>query len=157
MKTSAKGQKFIQCWETLALERYWDKNDGWTIGWGHLIKKGEKMLMKVTKEEADEILRKDLKYFESFLDVAVKVKLTQQQFDALVSLVFNIGVGQFIGSTLLKRLNEGDYEGAADQFKWWRKDDGKVVNGLVTRRAQETDIFKNGVYTYTHTKGGSNE
>lgn len=150
MKTSEAGQKFIQCWERLMLKKYWDAEDGWTIGWGHLIKVGELIPDEITLEKAQQLLATDLKYTEDAIGIAVKVKLTQQQFDALVSLVFNIGVGQFLGSTLLKRLNAKDYEGAASQFKWWRKDDGKVVRGLEKRRAQETLIFNTGVYEYTH-------
>ena len=150
MKASDACLKFIQGWEKLALKRYWDNKDGWTIGWGHLIKPGEQITGIITREKADEIFKRDLKYFERAVEVAVKVPLTQQQFDALVSLTFNIGVGHLLGSTLLKRLNEGDYQGAADQFKWWRMDDGKVVKGLEKRRAQEVDIFLKGVYDHTH-------
>lgn len=150
MKTSDNGIKFIECWEVLKLKRYWDKNDGWTIGWGHLVKKGETIPSVITMDQAVDLLKKDLKYTEDFIGVAVKVPLTQQQFDALVSLVFNIGTGHFLSSTLLKCLNKKDYKKASEQFKWWRLDDGKRSAGLEKRRAQEVDIFNNGVYTYTH-------
>jgi len=150
MRLSDEGAKFIQCWEALKLDRYWDNEDGWTIGWGHLIKPTEQLPNTITVEKAVELFKTDVMWAEDFVDKVVKVPLTQQQFDALVSLVFNIGASRFYDSTLLKLLNKGKYNKAADQFRWWRLDDGKVSNGLVKRRAQETDIFLNGIYQYEH-------
>jgi lysozyme len=149
MKTSPEGIKFIQSWEALRLKRYLDPNDGWTIGWGHLIKKEESIPSTITKETADKILTSDLAYTEGYIN-QIGLQLTQNQFDALVSFVFNIGTRAFRRSTLYKLLLQGSYREAAKQFKRWRYDNGKVVEGLLKRRVQETNIFTQGFYTYTH-------
>jgi lysozyme len=86
-------------------------------------------------------MQHDLKIFERAVNGAVKVPLTQNQFDALVSLSYNIGVGAFKKSTLLKKLNSGDYKGAANQFDVWVNAGGKRLAGLVRRRAIEKKLF----------------
>ena len=101
------------------------------------VKKGD----KCTLEQAKEYFAHDLKRFESSVNNLVKVPLTQNQFDALVSLTYNIGSGNFASSTLLKKLNAKDYQGAADQFPRWNKAKGKVLNGLTRRRAAERALF----------------
>lgn len=83
----------------------------------------------------------DLKRFEQAVSRAVQVPLSQNQFDALVSLAYNIGINAFQNSTLLKRLNTLDYIAAAQQFDVWIKAGGKTVQGLVNRRAVEKDLF----------------
>jgi|WetSurMetagenome_2_1015567.scaffolds.fasta_scaffold1282648_1 lysozyme len=150
MKISDKGIKFIQGWEALRPKKYWDDNDGWTIGWGHLIKDNENIPNIITLEQATELLKNDLIYFENIINKYVSIVLTQNQFDALVSLVFNIGEVNFRKSTLLKKLNLCDFEGAGNQFWLWRKDDGKIVEGLVKRRTQEKDVFVKNIYKYEH-------
>ena len=84
----------------------------------------------------------DLKKFESAVNTAVVVPINQNQFDALVSLTYNIGIKAFKNSTLLKKLNVGDIRGAAAQFDVWINDGGKVVQGLVNRRAVERKLFE---------------
>lgn len=130
--------------EGLGLVAYLDPVGVWTIGYGDTgtdVVKG----LTITKEEAEERLRKRLVEFEGYVNRAVKVKLTQNQFDALVSLVYNIGPTNFNDSTLLRKLNAGDYAGAADQFLVWNKGrvDGKlvVISGLVNRRNAERQLF----------------
>lgn len=130
--------------EGLRLVAYLDSVGVWTIGYGDTgtdVVKG----LTITKEEAEERLRKRLVEFEGYVNRAVKVKLTQNQFDALVSLVYNIGPTNFNDSTLLRKLNAGDYAGAADQFLVWNKGrvDGKlvVISGLVNRRNAERQLF----------------
>ena len=79
--------------------------------------------------------------FELTVNSSVKVPINQNQFDALVSLAFNIGGPNFAGSTLVKKLNSGDPRGAADQFPRWKFADGKEMRGLVRRRAAERELF----------------
>lgn len=130
--------------EGLRLVAYLDSVGVWTIGYGDTgpdVVKG----LTITKVQAEERLRKRLREFEGYINRAVKVKLTQNQFDALVSLVYNIGPTNFNASTLLRKLNASDYVGAADQFLVWNKGrvDGKlvVINGLTNRRHEERELF----------------
>ena len=116
----------------------------WTIGIGTTVypnglkvKKGD----KCTQEQALEYLQHDLKSFEKTVNDSVKVPLSQNQFDALVSLAYNIGSAAFKNSTLLKKLNAKDFTGAADQFLRWNKGGGKVLKGLVRRRDAERALF----------------
>lgn len=132
--------------EKLVLYAYMPtKNDVWTIGYGHT--KGVKQGDKITPEQAEVFLREDLADAENCVKQNVKVPLTQNQFDALVSLVFNIGGGNFRGSTVLRKLNAKDYAGAADAFLMWNKQRNKVtkefvvLNGLVKRRKRERELF----------------
>lgn len=143
---SAPGLQIIKDHEALRLTAYKPTpNDVWTIGWGHT--KTAKQGMVITKEKAEELLKGDVRWVEEALKKHVKVPLNQNQFDSLSSLVFNIGETNFSGSTLLKRLNQSDYLGAADQFLVWNKQRNKktgqleVLNGLVKRRAQERELF----------------
>lgn len=130
--------------EGLRLVAYLDSVGVWTIGYGDTgpdVVKG----LTITKEEAEKRLRKRLVEFEGYINTYVKVPLKQHQFDALVSLVYNIGPTNFKTSTLLKKLNAGDYTGAADQFLAYNKGrvDGKlvVIKGLANRRAKERKQF----------------
>lgn len=97
--------------------------------------------MKITAAGADAILRADLVKFEQGVVKAVKVPLTQSQFDALVSFTFNLGPGSLGKSMLLHKLNAGDYTGAAAEFPKWNKSNGKVLAGLTRRRADEQALF----------------
>lgn len=113
-----------------------------TIGVGHVIRPGESFPVKgLTESEATELLCKDMEKFEARVLDLVTVPITQNQYDALLSLVFNIGAGAFEKSTLLKKLNAGDYEGAANEFTRWTRGGGKVLPGLVKRRAAEKALF----------------
>ena len=126
--------------EGLRLEAYLPTpNDVWTIGYGHThtTQKG----MKITEGQAESLLRKDITWVEKAVNKLVVVPLTQNQFDALSSLVFNIGEGGFSSSTLLRLLNVGDYEGSANQFLRWNKQKGRVLNGLTKRREEERKLF----------------
>lgn len=132
--------KIIKDIEELRLEAYLPtKDDVWTIGWGHTkdVYKG----MKITVEQAEQFFREDIAWAEAAVNNYVKVGLTQNQFDALVSFVFNIGTTHFKKSTALKRLNAGNYEGAAEAMKWWNKQKGKVLRGLINRRNEEVELF----------------
>lgn len=142
--TSQVGINLITSFEDLKLNAYDDGVGVWTIGFGTTVypngvkvKRGD----TCTKAEAVSFFEHDLRRFEAAVNGAVKVPLTQSQFDALVSLTYNIGENAFKSSTLLKKLNAKDYVGAADQFPRWNKGGGKVMKGLVRRRAAERELF----------------
>ena len=144
MTTSRVGINLITSFEDLVLTAYDDGVGVWTIGYGTTVypngikvKKGD----VCTLEQAKAFFTYDLKRFEAAVNSAVKVPLSQNQFDALVSLAYNIGEKAFKDSTLVKKLNAGDYFGAAEQFKVWNIGGGKVMNGLVRRRAAEAELF----------------
>lgn len=144
MKTSQAGIDLIHSFESLRLKAYPDpgSKDGKpvTMGWGSTgpdIKLG----MTWTKEQADERFAKDLARFEIGVSKAVSVELKQHQFDALVSFAYNVGLANFLSSTLLKMLNGGYYSNAAIQFGKWIFNDGKIMKGLVRRREAERKMF----------------
>jgi lysozyme len=137
--TSLKGLEFTGSSEGLRLHAYQDTGGVWTIGYGHTkdVKEGD----TCTKEQALQWLSEDLQEAERIVHWLVKVPLTQGQFDALVDFVFNLGGSQFASSTLLKQLNGGLYEAAAEQFKRWVYDNGKVQPGLVKRAYGRKQMF----------------
>lgn len=139
MEISKKGIDLIKEFEGCRLEAYQDAVGVWTIGYGHThaVKAGD----IITGEQADSFLREDAQVAEITVDGAVKVPLNQNQFDALVSFTFNLGVKNFVGSTLLEKLNEGDNQGAADEFLKWHNAGGKMLPGLLRRRAAERELF----------------
>jgi lysozyme len=110
-----------------------------TIGWGHT--RGVKLGDRCSVQQADVWLSQDLEDAAAGVAQLVRVPLTQGQFDALVSFVFNLGVRRLAESTLLILLNKGDYKGAADQFRLWVHSGGAVLAGLVKRRAAEAALF----------------
>ena len=141
---SDNGMKLLEQFEGLRLESYLDSAGIYTIGFGTIkypdgskVKKGD----RITKGKAKEYKLQDLKEFENTVNTSVNTQLSQNQYDALVSLSYNIGSGAFKNSTLLKKLNIGDYKGAADQFLSWDKASGKKVQGLVNRREAERKLF----------------
>lgn len=144
MQTSTAGRAAIARREGTKLVAYQDGGGVWTIGTGHTSAAGAPHVtagMRITAAEADQILSRDLAATEAAVTKAVHVPLAQHEFDALVSLAFNIGAGAFALSTLVKKLNAGDRQGAADQFLVWDKDGGKVIQGLVNRRRDERAQF----------------
>lgn len=141
---SKTGIDLISSFEDIRLNAYDDGVGIWTIGIGTTVypngvkvKKGDKCTLK----QAKEYFAHDLKRFECSVNNLVKVPLSQNQFDALVSLTYNIGQTAFSNSTLLKKLNAKDYRGAADQFQQWNRGGGKVMKGLVRRREAERALF----------------
>ena len=141
---SDNGMSLLEQFEGLRLEAYLDSAGIATIGWGSIkYPNGNKVKLgdKITKAQAKEYKLHDLKEFESTVNTSVKVHLTQNQYDALVSISYNIGSNAFKNSTLLKKLNSGDYKGAAEQFLAWNKAGGKKVQGLVNRREAERKLF----------------
>ena len=145
-KVSDNCIRMIKHHEGVRYQPYQDPIGLWTVGVGHLIGNGKSLPKEwnktFTSEEVDDILKKDLARFESGVNTLIPItRLTQNQFDALVSFSFNVGLGNLQASTLRQKLNRGDYEGAANEFPKWRKAGGKVLNGLVRRRADEKAMF----------------
>lgn len=140
MKISEDGINLIRRFEGCVTHVYKDAAGFNTIGIGHKIRKGE-IFGSLTLNEAEELLRKDIHLAEDAISTLVKKPLKQCQFDALCSFIFNLGSGEFSTSTLLKELNIGNYEGAAQEFKRWDYCNGKVLDGLTKRRAAEIVLF----------------
>ncbi|MGB4239631.1 MAG: lysozyme [Candidatus Hydrothermia bacterium] len=139
MKTSKKGIEIIKKYEGLRLKAYKCPAGILTIGYGHTknVKQGD----TITETQAEILLIYDLIDIENCIKKNVKIPLNQNQFDALVSLCFNIGCGNFLKSTLLKKLNEGKIAEAVKEFLKWNKAGGKELAGLTKRRQEEMELF----------------
>lgn len=140
MKTSKTGIELIKSFEGFESKPYYCSAGKLTIGYGHVILPKESFT-SLTKEEAEILLAKDLEKFESFVKNMVTVELTQHQFDALVSFCFNLGPVNLKKSTLLKKINKKDFEGASKEFSKWVFASGKKLAGLVRRREAEASLF----------------
>ena len=144
MQTSEKGIAVIKQFEGCKLTAYQDSVGVWTIGYGWTQPVDGKPIragMTIKQETAERLLKTGLVSYESDVSRLVKVGLTQGQFDALVSFTYNLGARSLSTSTLLRKLNSGDYAGAADEFLRWNKAGGKVLNGLTRRREAERALF----------------
>lgn len=144
MQTSEKGIALIKQFEGCKLTAYQDSVGVWTIGYGWTQPVDGKPIragMTIKQETAERLLKTGLVSYESDVSRLVKVSLTQGQFDALVSFTYNLGARSLSTSTLLRKLNAGDYAGAADEFLRWNKAGGKVLNGLSRRREAERALF----------------
>lgn len=142
MKLSQRGIDLIKQFEGYSSKAYPDPATGgapWTIGYG--TTKGVKPGMVITAEQAEKMLRDDVAKFESGVSSLITSPTTQGQFDAMVSLAYNIGLGNFGKSTLLKKHNARCYTCSADQFRVWNRANGKVMNGLTKRRAAERQVY----------------
>lgn len=167
MKTGESGIKIIKKFESLhdgdlsiiGLQPKQDPIGIWTVGWGHALRdingsylKGisgyQRMLdiypdlETMTIEEADDLLEEDLDQFETQLN-SLNLKPTQYQFDAIISLIFNIGFGSFLSSTLLRRIR-GEKGSIPDAFMMWVKSGGKSLRGLQLRRKTEATLYETG-------------
>jgi lysozyme len=129
----------IKRFESLALKPYLCPAGRWTVGYGHTS--DVVVGLKITPEYAEQLLREDLEFAERAVTEHATVLLSQAQFDALCSFVFNVGVGNFAASTLLKKLNVGDYYGASQQFERWNHAGGRELAGLTKRRQAEAALF----------------
>ncbi|AVH14355.1 lysozyme [Acinetobacter indicus] len=144
MHISPSGIDLICNFEGKRLTAYDDGVGVWTIGFGTTVYPNGIKVMKgdtCTEAQAKTYMAHDLKKFEATVNKAVTVQLNQNQFDALVSLAYNIGTNAFSKSTLVKKLNANDIRGAADQFDVWVNAGGKRMQGLVNRRAKEKALF----------------
>lgn len=143
VKLNEKAIALIKSFEGLELKAYKDAVGVWTIGYGHTSMAGEPKVvpgMTITEAEAVEILKTDLVRYEC----GVKAKLaglTDNEYGACVSLCYNIGPGAFQKSSIVKLINEGNKQGAADAFLLWNKAGGKTLKGLVRRRQAERALF----------------
>ena len=147
MKISQKGIDFIKSQEALSLTAYHgkcDKEGIYTIGWGHT--KGVRPSDRISREQAENFLRDDLAWVERILNADLvsgrdKPLVTQNEFDALCSLVFNIGSNAYLDSTVRRKIKQGDKMAAARAFKMWVYSEHKFVQGLANRRADEAQLF----------------
>jgi lysozyme len=144
MKTTQNGINLLKRFEGFRKDAYQDVVGIWTIGYGTTfypdgskVKQGD----TCTEQLAEQYLSCALSNFEDQISKLVTTQLNLNQFDALVCFCYNVGVGAFKKSTLLKKLNSGDFIGAADQFRVWNKAGGKVVAGLTKRREAERELF----------------
>jgi lysozyme len=141
MKISPDGINIIKKFEGYMAKSYLCPGKIWSIGYGHT---GEDVgpNMYITKEKAEELLLKDLERFEDCVNEIVDTaKLNQHQFDALVSLAYNIGPQAISRSTVIKLVNAGEYKKAADHFLDWKMVGGKALAGLIQRRLAEKKLF----------------
>lgn len=156
MKLSDKGKELLINLEGLIKFEYLDSGGASTIGVGHLLTKSERASGKIlindqaiaycnglTLEECHVLLMQDMYLAESTINAVKLVKLTQNQFDTLVCFVFNVGETAFIKSTLLKLLNQGQYDQIPTQLRRWIYDNGEIIKGLVYRREKEIRFWNN--------------
>lgn len=141
MKISQEGVDLIKRFEGYSSVAYLCPAGVWTIGYGHTdkdIHKGD----TITEEDAQDLLRDDLIWVEEAINRKAKSPMKQHQFDALCSLVYNIGATAFTGSTLLRLLNAGNYDAIPAQFGRWNKANGKPLAGLIARREAERALWE---------------
>jgi len=140
---SNAGITLITDFEGFSSCKYKDPVGLWTIGYGHLIKPGEKFNKCISKAEATKILKQDLNTAESCVNRYVKTSINQHQFDALVSFTYNLGCGSLASSTLLKKVNARKFSQVCSELLLWVHGNGKVLPGLVRRRKAECKLFNN--------------
>ena len=146
---SPHGLEKLKQWEGLKTKAYKDAGGVWTIGYGHTAMAGEpkpRAGMVITAAEAERILLKDLTQYEAAVENNVKVELNDNQFAALVSFVYNIPIASFKKSTLLKKLNAGNYDAVPNELMKWTKAGGKKLQGLVNRRRAEGYLWMEGAF-----------
>lgn len=136
---SPAGIQLLTAFEGCELTAYQDSVGVWTIGYGHT--KDVHPGIKITQAEAEQFLKQDLGIFEDAVVDAVTVELNSDQFAALVSFAFNLGAGSLFESTLLRVLNKGDFQRAANEFPKWNKAGGQALLGLTRRRLAERALF----------------
>ena len=139
MKYSSDGLSLTQDFEKCRLTPYRDGGGVWTNGWGNTRNVDPRIT--ITQDQADRDLEANVQDAVDAVNDHVEVELTQHQFDALVDFTFNVGTTAFRTSTLLKKLNAGDLQGANAQLDRWNQDNGKVVQGLIRRRDAEQELF----------------
>lgn len=144
MRMSERGLKLLAAWEGIKLRPYRDVAGLWTVGVGHLMSKQEMALYQngITKETALKLLAVDVREAEDCVNRNVTTGLQQYEFDALVSFTFNVGIGAFSRSTLLKKLNARDYKSVPGELMKWTRAGGRRVPGLVVRREKESRLFR---------------
>lgn len=141
MQTSNNGINLIKRFEGLRLSSYICAAGYPTIGYGHVIKRGEDFSAGIDEARAVELLRGDVQASERAVRRLINVTLNQNQFDALVSFTFNLGAGALQRSTLRQKLNRGEYHQAAPEFNKWVFANGRKLRGLQLRRKAEVELF----------------
>ena len=144
MKTSAQGIALLKRFEGCKLKAYRDSGGVWTIGYGHTAAAGGLVPgagVTITQSQADDMFIADLVTYENGVSRALTRTPTRSQFDAMVSLCYNIGGGAFATSSVARLFNAGQYAKAANAFLLWNKDNGKVIPGLTRRRSEEMGVF----------------
>jgi len=148
-KMNETGLALLKQWEGLRTKSYQDSGGVWTIGYGHTSAAGDPKPVKgmvISQAEAEDILLKDLSHVEAVVARAVQVPLNDNQFAMLVSFCYNVGEAAFRRSTLLKKLNKGDYESVPAELARWVHAKGKRLQGLVNRRAAEAGLWVKGEF-----------
>lgn len=143
MNISEKGIELIKHFEGFRAQPYDDIVGVKTVGYGHVIRSGDDLEFPLSEADATELLCSEIdhKYGPSVLAMVQIDDLKQCEFDSLCSFAYNLGVGALQGSTLLRKLNNGDRIGASNEFLRWNKAGGKVVDGLTRRRMAERSMF----------------
>jgi len=144
MRASENGINLIKRFEGCRLTAYQDSVGVWTIGYGWTQPVDGKPVgkgMTITQQKANQLLTEGVAQYENGVTNLVTVPLNQNQFDALVDFAYNLGVNALKGSTLLKKINAGDYAGAVNEFTKWNKAGGKELAGLTRRREAEKSLF----------------
>ena len=141
---SSKGYQLIKTFEGFRADAYLDTGGVWTIGYGTIryptglaVKRGD----KCTREQGERYLMNDCKWVNDAIKQNIKHPLTQNQYDALASFIYNIGATAFKSSTMLRLINDNKFNSAANEFDRWVFDNGRVIKGLVNRRAAEKELF----------------
>jgi len=148
-KINEEGLAHLKKWEGLRLQAYQDSAGIWTIGYGHTSAAGAPQVqkgLKITASQAEAMLARDLGQYEKAVEESVKVGLSDNQFAALVSFCYNVGVSSFKRSTLLKKLNKGNYDSVPQELMKWTRAGGKRLKGLENRRAAEAGLWVKGEF-----------
>ncbi|MGD1855998.1 MAG: lysozyme [Leptolyngbyaceae cyanobacterium] len=138
-QTNSSGVNLIKSFEGLRLKAYQDAVGVWTIGYG--TTRGVKPGQEITEAQAEALIKTDLTRFERDVSQAVRISINDNQFAALVSFTYNVGSGAMRSSTLLRKLNRRDINGAANEFPRWNRAGGRILAGLTRRRNAERALF----------------
>ena len=138
-QTNSSGVNLIKSFEGLRLKAYQDAVGVWTLGYG--TTRGVKPGQEITEAQAEALIKTDLTRFERDVSQAVRISINDNQFAALVSFTYNVGSGAMRSSTLLRKLNRRDINGAANEFPRWNRAGGRILAGLTRRRNAERALF----------------
>ena len=144
MNMTEDGIELVKQFEGFRANAYRDAVGVWTIGYGHTSMAGKPEVtptLRITREEATEILRRDIQMFSRGVSAEVKIPLSNTQFSALVSFAYNVGLGNFKSSSVLAAVNRRDFDAVPRRLALWNKAGGQVLPGLVRRRAAEAALF----------------
>ncbi|MFO1034559.1 MAG: lysozyme [Hyphomicrobiales bacterium] len=155
MKVTDEGLALIKASEGFRAMAYRDAVGVWTVGYGHTSRAGAPQVtpgLRVSEAEASDILHRDVDQFATGVARLVRVSLSDQQFSALVSFAYNVGLGAFAGSGVLNAVNAADFAAVPRKLNAWVKAGGRVLPGLVKRRAAEAALFMSGAEVAEHAR-----